>query len=81
MIAAIIVGGIAGWIASKIMNTDAQMGVLANIIVGIIGSSIGGFIVQRLGLDPQGGFVWSVLVGVLGAVVLLWIFKLVTGRR
>ena len=68
----IIIGGLAGWIASMIMGRDAQMGALANIVVGIIGAFIGGFLMNMLGTQGTTGFnVWSLLVAILGAVVLL----------
>lgn len=72
----LIVGGLAGWIASKIMNTDHSMGLIANIIVGVIGAFVGGFIVGIFGGSGVTGFnVWSILVAILGAVVLLWVVK------
>jgi len=68
----IIIGGLAGWIASMIMGRDNQMGALANIVVGIIGAFIGGFLMNLLGAQGTTGFnVWSLLVAILGAVVLL----------
>lgn len=78
----ILFGALAGWIASKIMNTDAQMGALANIIVGIIGAFLGGFLVQTLFDTPVGGFnIMSLLVAILGAVILLAIVKAFTHNR
>lgn len=72
----IIVGGLAGWIAGKIMNTGASMGIIANIIVGIIGGFVGGILVGFLGGTGITGFnLWSILVAILGSVVLLWIVK------
>ncbi len=74
----IIIGGLAGWIASKFMGTDKEQGVLANIIVGIIGAFIGGFVMNLLGGQGLTGFtVWSFLVALLGSVILLWILKAV----
>lgn len=78
IIAWIILGGIAGWIASMIQGTDAQMGVLANILVGIAGAFIGGFIFSLFGGEGVTGFnLYSALVAVVGAVVVLGIVKLV----
>ena len=75
----IVFGALAGWIASMIMKTDAQMGALANIVVGIIGAFIGGFLVRTLtGTDVSGFNIWSLLVAILGAVVLLAIVKAFT---
>nr|WP_271210250.1 GlsB/YeaQ/YmgE family stress response membrane protein [Rhodococcus wratislaviensis]GLK35389.1 membrane protein [Rhodococcus wratislaviensis] len=78
----IIIGGLAGWIGSKIMKTDAQMGILLNIVVGIAGGLLGGFLLKLLGFDVEGGgLIFSVLTCLLGAVILLFIVKAVTGRR
>ncbi len=76
----IIIGGLAGWIASKVMGTDKSMGVMANILVGVIGALIGGFVVSMLGGEGVNGFnVWSLLVAILGSIILLWIVKAVRG--
>ena len=78
----LIIGGLAGWIASKIQNRDAQMGIGLNIVVGIIGGLIGGWLLTLFGVDVQsGGFFFSFLTCLLGAVILLWIVNVVTGRR
>lgn len=78
----IIIGGLAGWIGSKVMGTDATMGIPANIIVGIIGGLIGGFLLGLVGFDVAGGgWIFSFITALLGAVILLWIVKAVTGRR
>ena len=79
----LVVGGLAGWIASIIMKTNAQQGALANIIIGILGAFIGGFIVQLLS-NGDGVDTFSIpgfIVAVLGAVILLWIVKAVRGGR
>ncbi len=68
----IVLGGVAGWIASIIMKKNAQMGMVANIVVGIVGALIGGFVVGLIGLAPATGFnFYSLLVAILGAVILL----------
>jgi len=73
----IVLGGIAGWIASIIMKKNSRMGAFANIIVGIIGAFIGGFIFHALGKVGITGFnVRSLLVAIVGSVVLLWIVNL-----
>lgn len=79
----VIVGALAGWIASKIMKTDAQMGIVANIVVGIIGAFIGGWLLGQLGVTVAEGELnlMSILSAILGAVILLGLLKLVTGRR
>lgn len=73
----IVFGAIAGWLASIIMNTDAEQGTVLNIIVGIVGAVIGGFIFQSFGEAGVTGFnLYSLLVACVGAVVLLGILKL-----
>lgn len=76
----IVFGGLAGWIGSMIMKTDGQQGIFLNVIVGIVGASIGGFIMNSLGEGGVSGFnLYSFLVAVGGAVVLLFIVKLIRG--
>jgi uncharacterized membrane protein YeaQ/YmgE (transglycosylase-associated protein family) len=79
----IVVGALAGWIASMIMKTDAQMGALANIIVGIVGALIGGWVVSLFGVDVVDGafHIESILTAILGAVILLAVLKAVRGGR
>lgn len=75
-------GALAGWIASMIMNTDAEMGALGNIVVGIIGAFIGGFVVRFLtGIDATGINITSLIVAVIGAVILLALVKAVSRGR
>lgn len=83
-IVAIVIGGVAGWIASMIMGRDASMGIFWNIIVGLIGSLIGNWIGTRvLGVGgPIGEFsLTGFLVAILGAVILLAIANLVQRGR
>lgn len=79
----ILIGGIAGWVAEKLTGSD--MGLFMNIIVGIIGSFLGAFIANavgiRLGEVFQGWFWGTLLVSVFGAVLLLVVVKMVRGRR
>lgn len=70
----IVFGALAGWIASIIMKHDAQMGAIANIIVGVIGAFIGGFLMNLFGAAGVTGFnIYSLFVAILGAVVLLFV--------
>jgi len=72
----IVVGGIVGWLASMVMKTNAQMGVIANVIVGIIGSSLGFWLAGMLGLSASGPIIGWV-VAVIGAALLIFILKAV----
>lgn len=76
----LIVGGILGWIASLIMRTDAQQGMFLNIVVGIIGAMLGGWLLAPLfgtGTINQNDFsISGLLVSLLGAVILLAIVNL-----
>lgn len=73
-----VLGGIAGWLASLIMGRNAQMGLLANIIVGIVGALIGGFLMNFIGQSGTTGFnAWSLLVATLGAILLLFLLGLI----
>ena len=75
----LVVGGLAGWVASMIMKTDAQMGLVANVVVGIVGALLGGWLVGLFGVDVADGElnIPSILTAILGAVVLLAILKAV----
>ena len=77
----LIVGGVVGWLASLVMKTDAQQGVLLNIVVGIVGSLLAGFLLSPLFGVPTinaGDFsAASLLVSLLGAVILLAVVNLV----
>jgi uncharacterized membrane protein YeaQ/YmgE (transglycosylase-associated protein family) len=76
----LIVGGLIGWLASKIMNTDAQQGVGLNIVVGIIGALLAGWLITPLiggATINQGDFSLSgLIISLLGAIVLLAIVNL-----
>lgn len=79
----LVIGGLAGWVASIIMKTDAQQGMVGNIVVGIVGALIGGFVVNLLGGrgDITGINPISFLIALLGSVILLFIIQLIRGRR
>ncbi len=77
----VVVGGLAGWLASVIMKTDEQQGLFANIVIGILGGLLGGFLVGLIGGEGVTGFnIWSFLVALLGSIVLLFLWRLITGR-
>lgn len=80
----LIFGGLVGWIASKIMGTDAQQGILLNIIVGIVGAMLGGFLWGLLTNDPDPYRLTSIgswITAIVGACLLLFLVSLFTGRR
>ncbi len=74
----IIFGALVGWVASMLMGTDGQQGAILNIVVGIVGAVIGGFIMSQFGATGVSGFnLYSFVVALLGAMVLIWIVKLI----
>ena len=78
----LIVGAIAGWLASKVMKTSRQQGLLMDIVVGILGAFVGGFLFEQFGSTGTTGFnIWSILVSFVGAVVLLVLIRAVSGQR
>ncbi|WP_028035690.1 GlsB/YeaQ/YmgE family stress response membrane protein [Chelativorans sp. J32] len=74
----IIVGGLAGWIAEKIMKTDT--GLLANIIIGILGAVVLNAILVAILGYTFGGIIGQLIVGILGACILIWLYRLIRGR-
>lgn len=78
----LILGAIAGWIASIIMGKDSEMGAFANIIVGIVGAFIGGFIFNLIGTSGVTGFnLWSIIVAIIGSCILLYIVNKVKSNK
>ena len=75
----IIIGGLAGWLASTLVR-GTGLGLLGDIVVGIIGALIGGFILGLFGIGGA-GIIWTFVTAVVGAVILLLIVKAVTGNR
>jgi len=77
----LIVGGIIGWLASLIMKTDAQQGLILNVVVGVVGSMIGGWVIAPLlgsGTVNQNDFsVRGLVASLIGAIILLAIVNLV----
>ena len=80
VLAWIILGLMAGFIASNILNRSGQ-GLLLDIVLGIVGAVVGGFLFSAIGATGITGFnLWSILVAIAGAVVVLWIYHAVAGR-
>lgn len=82
-IIALIVGGVAGWLASLVMNRDASMGIFWNIVVGCVGSVIGNLIANQFGFagSVQSFSIQGLIIAVIGAVVLLGVVNLVQRGR
>lgn len=81
IIAWIVLGGLAGWLASVLVR-GTGLGLLADILIGIVGAFIGGLIFSALGSQGVTGFnLWSFIVALVGAVVLLLVVRLLTGGR
>lgn len=80
LIAFLVLGGIAGWIASLIMGTDASQGIFLNVVVGVIGAFVGGMLFNTFGSSGVTGFnIYSLVVATLGAIVLLWLVRVFRG--
>lgn len=75
----IIIGGIAGWLASKIIRGSGA-GILMDIVIGIVGALIGGLILSFFVDTASGGYFFTFLTALLGALILLWVIGLVRGR-
>jgi uncharacterized membrane protein YeaQ/YmgE (transglycosylase-associated protein family) len=76
----LVVGGIIGWLASLVMGTNGQMGIITNILVGIVGTWLGFWLAPKMGLFPSDGLGrWLVAVG--GAILLILVLKVVGAFR
>jgi uncharacterized membrane protein YeaQ/YmgE (transglycosylase-associated protein family) len=72
----LIIGGVVGWLASIVMKTNAQMGMIANVLVGVAGSAIGFWAAGALGLAATGGFA-RFIVAIAGAAALIFVLRAV----
>lgn len=78
-LAFLILGGLAGWIASLVMQTDASQGMLLNIIVGVVGAFVGGWLFTAFGEAGVTGFnIYSLIVATIGAVVFIWLLRVIS---
>ena len=81
----LIVGGILGWLASRVMHTDGQQGMILNVVVGIVGALVGGWLLSPLlgaGTINQNDFsLVALLVSFLGAIILLAVYNVATRGR
>jgi uncharacterized membrane protein YeaQ/YmgE (transglycosylase-associated protein family) len=80
----LVVGGVIGWIASLIMKTDAQQGLFLNVVVGVVGALLGGWLLSPLvgeGTVNSGDFsIGGLLVSLAGAIILLFLVNLIRRR-
>jgi uncharacterized membrane protein YeaQ/YmgE (transglycosylase-associated protein family) len=74
LIVTLIIGGVVGWLASILMKTNAQMGIVANVIIGIVGSFLGGFVANALGVRAHTTPA-SWIVAILGAALLIALLR------
>lgn len=83
ILAWVIIGAIAGWLASKVTGTDAQVNGFGNVVAGIIGALVGGWLLTMLGVtNGYGDFsLTSLLTAFVGAVIVLFAYKAATTRR
>lgn len=77
----IIFGAIAGWIASVVMKTDSNQGTVTDIIMGVIGAIVGGFLLGLVGQSGVTGFnLYSLFVAVIGAIVVIYLGRMLRNR-
>jgi uncharacterized membrane protein YeaQ/YmgE (transglycosylase-associated protein family) len=77
-IGAIIIGGLAGWIAEKVM--ESKMGIIANIALGIAGAVVLNAILAAFHVIPPTGWLGQLVVGAVGAIILIWLWRVIRGR-
>ena len=76
----ICVGLVAGWAPGKILKGSGY-GAFADIVIGILGALIGGFVMRALGFAGSGGFFYTVFVAIIGAMILVWLEHFFSGNR
>ncbi|MEX0931868.1 MAG: GlsB/YeaQ/YmgE family stress response membrane protein [Candidatus Paceibacterota bacterium] len=76
ILAWVILGGIAGWIGSILMSTNESQGIIMNIVIGILGAFVGGFLFSFIGGDGITGFnFYSLFVAIIGSVTFIWLAR------
>lgn len=78
ILAAILVGGLSGWIASRFMG--ARTGLIVNVILGIVGAVVANFLFRLIGLGMSGGWLMQGFVGFVGACILIAVLRMLRGR-
>ena len=76
---AIVIGGIAGWIAERVM--ESRMGIVGNILLGIAGAVALNAILRAVGVIPPGGWLAQLAVAAVGAIALIWFWRAIRGQK
>ena len=76
----ILVGLVAGWLTGKVMKGGGY-GFFVDIILGIVGAVVGGFIARALGLSSEGSLIYTILIALAGAIIVVWLVRLITGKK
>jgi uncharacterized membrane protein YeaQ/YmgE (transglycosylase-associated protein family) len=76
----VVVGLVAGWATGKIMKGEGY-GFWVDILIGIVGAFAGGFIAGLIGLPTSGGLIYTLLIATAGAVIIVFLFRLITGKK
>ncbi|HET6206276.1 MAG TPA: GlsB/YeaQ/YmgE family stress response membrane protein [Terracidiphilus sp.] len=76
----ILVGLIAGWLTGKLMKGGGY-GFVVDVILGIVGAIVGGFIAKAIGISPSGGLIYTILIALGGAVIVVFLVRLITGKK
>jgi uncharacterized membrane protein YeaQ/YmgE (transglycosylase-associated protein family) len=76
----VLVGLVAGWVTGKIMKGGGY-GFWMDIILGIVGAIVGGYIARAIGFSPSGGLIYTILIAIAGSVLVVFVFRLITGKR
>ena len=82
IIVLLIFGAIVGWLASVVAGSNGRQGLIGDIILGIVGSLVGGWVMSLFGAPGIGGFdLYSIIVGLIGAVIVIYVGRLLMGSR
>lgn len=76
----ILVGLVAGWATGKIMKGGGY-GFIVDVILGIVGAVVGGYIARAIGISPEGGLIYTILIAIGGAVLVVFVVRLISGKR
>ena len=80
IVVTIIIGAIAGWLGSMIYK-GSGLGIVGNIVVGIVGSYVGYWLLGKLGINLDSGWIGTILTGAIGAIIILFLFNLIFKKR